>query len=272
MGNNPSKKKTKSSSPPSSSPPTTPTTPNTSLQTSSSLNSIEKSRATTLSTASNPPPVSAEKSPEMKPSRAKSLGESQASAASVRKIEELFDKYKDPNDQLIGPEGVNLLCQDLGVDPEDVITLVIAWYMNAQSMGYFKRDEFVGGLQKMGVDSLPKIKSHLPTLRKDLDDQSKFKEIYRFAFFFAKENDQKILDLATSDAMLQLILKPYFPTIIDKFCKFLNIQTSYKSLNLDQWLSLLEFCRTIKEDLSNYDENGAWPVILDEFVEWAKEQ
>jgi len=39
---------------------------------------------------------------------------------------------------------------------------------------------------------------------------------------------------------------------------------------MDQWMNILEFCRTIKGDLSNYDENGAWPVLLDEYCEWIR--
>jgi hypothetical protein len=32
-------------------------------------------------------------------------------------------------------------------------------------------------------------------------------------------------------------------------------------------VQLLEFSRTVLEDLSNYDPTAAWPVALDEFVE-----
>jgi len=209
----------------------------------------------------------------MRSSRSKPAPDAAAVSTNNKKVDELFEKYKDPADpSSVGPEGVYHLCNDLGVDPEDISILVLSWYMNAQRMGYFKKEEWTSGLQKIGVDSIAKLKAHLPTLKKDLDDPIKFKDIYRFAFFFTKEKDQKILDLVTSDAMLRLVLLPLFPAIVDGFCTFLREQTTYKSLNLDQWLSLLEFCRTIKPDLSNYDENAAWPVLLDEFVGWFRER
>jgi hypothetical protein len=35
-------------------------------------------------------------------------------------------------------------------------------------------------------------------------------------------------------------------------------------------VQLLEFSRTVLEDLSNYDPTAAWPVALDEFVEYVR--
>jgi len=180
----------------------------------------------------------------------------------------VFEKYKDGDNQQIGPEGVEALCRDIGVEPENVAVLVLAWHLNAQSMGYFRKEEFINGLQTLGVDTIDKLKGNLNTFKNELDDPSKFKEIYRYAFGFAKEKEQKILDLATADGMLDLLMGGRFPHT-EKLRQFLKEQTSYKSVNLDQWMNILEFSRTIKADLSNYDENGAWPVLLDEYCEWA---
>ncbi|XP_024524614.1 uncharacterized protein LOC9654372 [Selaginella moellendorffii] len=35
----------------------------------------------------------------------------------------------------------------------------------------------------------------------------------------------------------------------------------------DTWRQVLEFSRVVHEDLSNYDPEGAWPVLVDEFVD-----
>jgi len=188
---------------------------------------------------------------------------------SSKKLEELFDKYKDEEGQQIGPEGIEQLCKDIGVDPEDVLVLVFAWHLNAQRMAFFSKEEFLSGLQKLGVDSLPKLKGQLNTFKKDLEDQAKFKDIYRFAFGFAKEKESKILDLPTADALLALVLGTRYPHT-EPLRQFLKEQTTYKSINQDQWMNILEFSKSIKADLSNYDENSAWPVLLDEYCEWAK--
>ncbi len=38
-------------------------------------------------------------------------------------------------------------------------------------------------------------------------------------------------------------------------------QSDYKVINKDQWCNVLEFCRTVKSDLSNYDVDGACKLI-----------
>ena len=50
---------------------------------------------------------------------------------------------------MIGPDGVQRLCNHLAVRPEDPVTLVLAWKMDAKQMGYFTRREWNKGMQEM---------------------------------------------------------------------------------------------------------------------------
>ena len=59
---------------------------------------------------------------------------------------------------------------------------------------------------------------------------------------------------------------------LDSFCDFVESQESYTRITLDQWTSFLDFCYEC-EDLSSYDEStSAWPVLIDEYVEFMEER
>ncbi|TYJ18104.1 hypothetical protein E1A91_A09G099300v1 [Gossypium mustelinum] len=48
-----------------------------------------------------------------------------------------------------------------------------------------------------------------------------------------------------------------------------EIQSDYKVINMDQWMGFFRFCNEISfPDFSNYNPDLAWPLILDNFVEW----
>jgi len=47
---------------------------------------------------------------------------------------------------VIGPAGIERLCQDISVDPEDTVMLALAWKLNAGQLGFFKQSEWVHGM------------------------------------------------------------------------------------------------------------------------------
>ncbi|XP_014203905.1 DCN1-like protein 5 isoform X1 [Copidosoma floridanum] len=182
-----------------------------------------------------------------------------------------FREYTTVDDpDMLGPEGMEKFCEDIGVEPENVVMLVLAHKMGANQMGFFTLNEWLRGLTDLQCDSITKIQNKIDHLRNLLNDPQTFKAIYRYAYDFARDKDQRSMDMETARVMLQLLLGKHW-SLFSQFAKFLD-QSKYKVINKDQWCNILEFSRTISDDLSNYDLDGAWPVMLDEFVEWLKAQ
>ncbi|XP_044740169.1 DCN1-like protein 4 isoform X2 [Chrysoperla carnea] len=180
-----------------------------------------------------------------------------------------FREYTIPDEpDMLGPEGMEKFCEDIAVEPENVVMLVLAYKMQARQMGFFSQSEWLKGLSELQCDSISKLQTKLDYLRSLLNDPHSFKGIYRYAYDFARDKDQRSMDMETAKAMLQLLLGKHWP-LYPQFSQFLE-HSKYKVINKDQWCNILEFSRTISHDLSNYDVDGAWPVMLDEFVEWLK--
>ncbi|XP_057473894.1 uncharacterized protein LOC130762239 isoform X3 [Actinidia eriantha] len=172
------------------------------------------------------------------------------SYADTRHVEALYKRYKDPHVDMILVDGITLLCNDLQVDPQDIVMLVLSWHMKAATMCEFSKQEFIGGLQALGIDSLEKFHDKMQFMRSELKDDQKFREIYNFAFGWAKEKGQKSLALDTAIGMWQLLFAEKQWPLVDDWCQFLQM---------------------VDPTLSNYDAEGAWPYLIDEFVEYLNE-
>ncbi|CAK7326055.1 unnamed protein product [Dovyalis caffra] len=268
-----------------------------------------------------------------------------------RHLEELYNRYKDPYVDMVLVDGITVLCNDLqsnitiGHEPQKLIgypdgilkiyqkmdKLVVSWHMKAATMCEFSKQEFIGGLQALGIDSLDKFRERIPYMRSELMDEQKFREIYNFAFGWAKEKvhavvykactwGQKSLALDTAIGMWQLMFAEKQWPLVDHWCQFLQcasvlltrlgiIKQSPGTLGLNYWnlpgsvrdveldltslrgvgglpkfmsvetLQTFEkLCKiaihppfTVDPTLSNYDAEGAWPYLIDEFVEYLNE-
>lgn len=169
---------------------------------------------------------------------------------------------------MLGPVGMEKFCEDIGVEPENIVMLALAWRLEAKNMGFFTLAEWLKGMTHLQCDSVSKLRDKLDSLKACFRDPNVFKSIYRFAFDFTRDKDQRSIDIETARAMLALLLGKNWP-LFPHFNQFLE-QTKYRCVNKDQWFNILEFSRQIEPSLSNYDEDGAWPVLLDEFVEWMR--
>lgn len=195
-----------------------------------------------------------------------------ASSKELERIDQLFYTYANRSSGLIDPEGIEALCSDMEVDHTDVRILMLAWKMQAEKQGYFTQEEWRRGLKALRVDTIEKLKKALPELEKEVRRTSNFVDFYQYAFRYClTEEKQKSIDIESICQLLDLVLGSQFRAQVDYFIEYLKMQTDYKVINMDQWMGFYRFCIEISfPDFSNYDPELAWPLILDNFVDWMK--
>ncbi|KAJ4813801.1 Defective in cullin neddylation protein [Rhynchospora pubera] len=206
-------------------------------------------------------------------SAAAGSGSTKAASKEFEKIDHLFNVYADKSSAIIDPEGIEQLCSSLEVDYTDVRILMLAWKMKAQKQGFFTLEEWRTGLKALRADSMSKLKKALPELDKEVSRPTDFLDFYSYAFRYClTEDKQKCIDIESACQLLSLVLGTQFGPQVDKFTEYLKSQSEYKVMNMDQWMGFYRFCNEIPfPSLENYDSDLAWPLILDNFVEWFRE-
>lgn len=185
------------------------------------------------------------------------------------KIEAMFQKYKDDEEEAILEDGMEKFCQDLSVSPTEFVVLVLAWKFNASKMCRFTKKEFVQGCKLLKVDSVRGIRQKLDEIEKDVRRNSgEFRELYRFTFGFGLDVDegQRSLPTGMAIALWKLVFGENTPDFIDKWYSYLE-EKSVRAIQRDTWNMFLHMAENIKGDFSNYDESEAWPSLFDDFVE-----
>jgi len=189
-------------------------------------------------------------------------------ATDAKKLDAFYRKYKAPDEELINSDGIQEICADLGITALDPVTLVIGFFCKADQMGIFTKEEFVGGMQRLGCDEVGKLKAKLPELQAVLMDKVRCKEIYQFTFQFALDQGQRCLPAEMCVEFWKLLLTAHFP-LLDQWIHFVETRVK-NAISKDTWMMLYDLATQVKPDLSDYDSDGAWPVLLDEFVESVK--
>jgi len=204
-------------------------------------------------------------SPSTLTSKTPNAAESSFSTASCKKW---FQEFTTDDIHVIEPDGMQRFCTSLGVQPDNIVMLVLAYRLHAKHMGFFSLDEWLDGMTKLKCDNMTKLHKKIPYLMSLLDEPRCFKDIYRYAFDFAVEKDQRTLEKNSAKLMIRLLFQNRWK-LVEKFEEFLDVCTN-RCINRDQWNNIYEFSKNISDDCSNYDMDGAWPVLLDEFVEFIK--
>jgi len=209
---------------------------------------------------------------------------------------ELFSTYADADTpDIIGLEGFETLCKDTEMSLEGARPLIFSWQMQAKEMGKISKDDWVQGMATLKVGSI----SGLSLAMRELEDllfngklskstgkeydrtsyntyasnpKAAFRKLYIFSFNLVKPEQSKNIDMETSLAFWAVLLIPKYELMgeITQFIK--ENQLTYKATNKDLWSMMLEFCETVKPSLQDYEADGAWPTLLDDFVVWKSRQ
>lgn len=112
------------------------------------------------------------------------------------------------------------------------------------------------------LEGLRRLKTDLSW---ELAVSARFALFYGFVFFICRERGQKSLAVSTAVEAWHLSMTGRF-RLLEQWCAFVQRHQRH-AISEDTWRQLLEFSQSINDDLSNYDPEGAWPVLVDEFVD-----
>lgn len=190
----------------------------------------------------------------------------QKKAVDKKGIRDLFDRWAD-EPELMTIEGIGNMASDLGMDPEtDVRVLALCWKIGAKRPAQIDHVEWATGLETLQCDSFERLKELIPN--PDEFDLPTFKRFFKFVFLFSREGTHKTIEKDLVAALLPIAIggRSQHTTL---FLQFLE-QSSTSRVTLDQWCSFLEFSDKVSVDFDGYEEDGAWPLLIDEYVEYAK--
>ena len=134
-------------------------------------------------------------------------------------------------------------------------------------------------------DTTAKQAKYVAQLRKRLaTDPSYFKEVYRATFRYAKPENQKSVPMESALEVWSTFFggaakggiewNSRRTNWLDLWLEFYEMKTK-RPVNKDLWNMVMELVSKTREEggesLEWWNENGAWPMAVDEFVEFVKE-
>jgi len=202
---------------------------------------------------------------------------SRASTVNEAAVLKMFSAYADDEEPNVATmEGICKLAEDIDIDPmEDRRILVLLWKLGAKEKpAQISKQEWSKGCAKLQIDSIDKVKALLPSLDTGFLLEDDFKDFYKFTFQFNREGTHRTLDKELVIGLLKMVLEGRVDEErLSSFAEFLEQLSGEANsrVTLDQWTSFLEFCIECKDIETDYDEDtSAWPVLLDEYVEYMK--
>ncbi|RDA94546.1 hypothetical protein CP533_2742 [Ophiocordyceps camponoti-saundersi (nom. inval.)] len=193
-----------------------------------------------------------------------------------------IDEENDDADKLEISSTMDYLGGKLQVDLENAELLVILELLQAPNVGEITRRGFVDGWKAAGVGAAHQ--EHAAHVRKLISSLSSdlvlFKRVYRYTFVVGRDQDQKALSLENALIYWGMLFAPPGREWKTKKHDWFELWKQFldekwtRSVNRDMWNMTLEFAlkTTADESLSFWNEDGAWPSVIDDFVLWSRDK
>jgi len=190
-------------------------------------------------------------------------------------IEAEFTKYAEGSD-VIGMDKCFEMHDVVGVDGTDLETLVFYFQFRCKSQGNVTQEEFIRGMVRNETETLEALGAKLASLTGEVQSSdARFKEFYSFCWDYGRENPQaRMLGPDEAEGTWELAMEGRY-SHLDWWFEFIKNQKEtegLKGITKDQWNLFLDFTKQVKDDMSDYPEDGgAWPTLIDDYVVWAQE-
>lgn len=185
-------------------------------------------------------------------------------------IKKTFEEYSE--DGIMEEDNLLSFIEALAIEPDDLVLLVLMEYMECEAGVEIKWVEFERGMKRLHCSTIDDIKNRLDSLRSTLALPDVFEKIYKYSFKLNLQDNKKILDKDTAIALWELLLAKKFG-LLDKWVKFVQTRKEIKWISKDVFFQINAFRSKFncENDLENWQDDGAWPCVIDDFVENVKE-
>ena len=180
-------------------------------------------------------------------------------------LKQTFQSYEE--DGIIDDDNLLRFVTDLEIEPDDVVLLVLCEHMGCETGGEITWSEFERGMKALHCVNIGDVKERLVGLRATLALPEVFDSTYKFAFKLNLQPSKKILDKDTAIALWQLMLDGKF-LLLDKWVEFLESRDDVQWISKDVFFQIQTFSRLSTADISSWEDDGAWPCVIDDFVEY----
>lgn len=190
-----------------------------------------------------------------------------------KSLTKLFEKYTDKSEDRdqMSEDGFQKFYKDIKQAMDGIASLVVAACIDAQEMGSeFTRNEFVDGWASNGCSNLKDIQRLVRDVNSTrMQERPVFRHFYKWLFEYAKgENHRaKSIDKELATALWEIVVDSSQCPLRDKYIQFVAKSYSESGISKDAWNQSLEFLWDTKGDLSNFVDDGSWPIVVDDFVE-----